>query len=70
KETLNQGYTEKQNLVLAMPILKVKVFHMPSLRCSCCQHVEKAALPEELNQQNKIGRYHHSAVATLASFRY
>lgn len=70
KETLNQGYTEKQTLVLAMPLLKVKVFHMPSLRCSCCQHVEKSAIPEELNPQNKIGRYHHSAVSILASFRY
>ncbi|WGL60833.1 hypothetical protein QEJ31_04385 [Pigmentibacter sp. JX0631] len=52
-----------------MPLLKVKFFHMPSLRCSCGNHIEKPILLEELTY-HKIGRYHHSAVATLTSFRY
>lgn len=54
--------------IKAVNLFVVQTFELESLRCGSCQEVTSASEPEEI--KHNYGKYHPSAIATLAVLRY
>jgi len=62
--------TKTTSVVLAMPLFKTETHTADSCRCLTCDTQKTAEIPKYATESETIGRYHVSAVATLAAYRY
>lgn len=68
KGRLNRHRPQSKTCVTAVNLFLVQIFELESLRCGGCQEITTAAEPAVVKEC--IGRYHPSAIATLAVLRY
>jgi transposase len=66
---LSDGHKRKTTVISAQALLKISIHTNDTVECKSCGFAESAPLPEKLAQEC-IGRYHMSAIAVLAYFRY